>query len=295
MASRRHGLDEPACLLVAQLLVDVAGSAVCRVDVEDDEVAALVQEVLRDGCGYGRAETACAKVLVGEHVADDRDALSLRVDVRAGGGDQPASVEGAVVDAFDDLAAGVSSALFVVEAVEFERVGFDEAADSRVLRRRLERGRVELHAQHRLGAPDVMRGENGIDVLRLTGDEGLAWPRVEAEQLADERRIAHRQCRRAEAPAPVHDKGCVVARNGFVEVRHGEEALVEVREGIGRIRAGLAQVRPHGIGVSQAADDCGSTEAESFEGGTSGRMCRHSLALDEDVCSKASCGILGVW
>ena len=209
-ASRGHSLDEAARLLEAHLLVDVTSRAVGGVDVEHDEVAAA-HEMRHDGGSDSRAETMVAKVGVRVNVADNGRTLFARVDVRPGGGNEPAAMVGAEVDALFDLTARVSRAFLVVETVELDGVGRGQASRHGDVGRRVELRLVQLHAQHGLWAPEVVTGEDALDVLDFAGKEGLLRPGVQTEQRLHQRRVPHGQSRRAETTTSVHDEGAMIA------------------------------------------------------------------------------------
>ena len=79
-APGRHRFDETAALDITKALVDVPRGPVRRVDVEDDEIAAL-EQVSGHGHGHCSAEAAPAVVWMGEDVADYRHTFGGGVNV----------------------------------------------------------------------------------------------------------------------------------------------------------------------------------------------------------------------
>src|SRR5207249_2794938 len=137
-------------------------------------------------------ESVAAKVRVGKDIANDTNTFCRRMDMGAGGGDQAPAVEGAVVDAFLDLAPRVPDAfaLHRIEPVEVGSVGRRQAANIAKALGLPEGLAVESHAQHGLGPPEVIGGKSGVDLLRLAGQERGAGAGMEGEKGLKKARVA---------------------------------------------------------------------------------------------------------
>ena len=140
---------------------------------------------------------------VGQHVADDGEPRLARDDVGAGRGHEPAVDADAVVHALGDRGRrqpGREAQL--VQAVELADLDRQQPLDLR--RRRLERGPVDPHPDHRRPGLDPVVLRDGRQRLGVRGEVRGPRPDDVAQDRGDPVRVAHHEHRLGREAAVLH-------------------------------------------------------------------------------------------